>query len=154
MTDVENKLASVLGPLRDRSAVKPFSYSDYYEKEMGKGLSRYFLLFAPLGLREELPEIKLRTNEIEMFYAPQGSRTVNIDPGYIALEQVVLATTKGYAHRLYLGKGIYGDLTLMFENGSYHCLSWTYPDYRSEEITGLCTRWRQLYKETLRCQEA
>ncbi len=121
---------------------------------MGKNLSRYFLLFAPLASRGQLPEVKLRTNEIEARHARQGNRTVNIDPGYIALEQIVLATTKGFAHRLYLGNGIFGDLTLMFENGSYHGLPWTYPDYRSEEIIALCTRWRQRYKESLRCQKA
>ena len=154
MTDIENDLVQFLGPLGDRSPVTPFLYSDYYAKEMGKDLRRYFLLFAPLALREQLPQVKLRTNELETSYAWQGKRTVNIDPGYIALEHVVLATTKGYAHRVYLGDGIFGDLTLMFKNGSYHGLPWTYPDYRSEETLALCSRWRQRYKESLQCQKA
>ena len=154
MADVEKELIEKMGPIRDRSATKPFFHSDYYEKEMGRNLSRYFLLFATLVSREQLPEVKLQTNEIEMRHARISERTVNIDPGYIAFEHVVLATTKGYAHRLYLGKGIYGDLTLLFENGSYHGLPWTYPDYRSEEIIALCNSWRQHYKESLRCQEA
>jgi hypothetical protein len=154
IADIENDLVRFLGPVVDRSPVVPFSFSDYYQKEMGKNLRRYFLLFTSLDRRERLPEVKLRTNEIEMFHARQGNRTVNIDPGYIALEQVVLATTKGYAHRLYLGCGIYGDLTLMFVKGSYHGLPWTYPDYRSEEVIALCHRWRQRYKETLQCQKA
>ena len=154
MDDVEKELGDVLGPVLDRTVTKPFFHSDYYEKEMGKNLSRYFLLFASLISREQLPEVKLRTNDIEMRHARKGYRTVNIDPGYIASEQVVLATTKGYAHRLYLGSGIYGDLTLMFENGSYRGLPWTYPDYRSEEIIALCNGWKQQYKESLRCQEA
>ena len=154
MASIEKELGDVLGPIEDRSATRPFFHSDYYEKEMGKNLSRYFLLFQPLASRGQLPEVKLQTNEIETRHARLGSRTVNIDPGYIALEHIVLATTKGYAHRLYLGKGIFGDLTLMFENGSYHGLPWTYPDYRSEEIIALCTSWRQHYKESLRCQKA
>jgi hypothetical protein len=154
MADVERELGEFLGLIEDRSAVKPFSHSDYYEKEMGKNLRRYFLLFAPLTSREQLPEVKLRTNEVEERHTRQGNRTVNIDPGYIALEQIVLATTKGYAHRIYLGNGIFGDLTLMFKNGSYHGLPWTYPDYRSEEIIALCSGWRQRYKESLRCQKA
>jgi len=154
MAAIEQELVRTLGTIRVRSAVEPFSHSDYYEKEMGRNLSRCFLLFASLASREQLPEVKLRTNEIEMHYAQQGKRTVNIDPGYIAFEHVVLATTKGYAHRLYLGQGIFGDLTLMFENGSYHGLPWTYPDYRSDAIIALCNEWRDHYKELLRCQEA
>jgi hypothetical protein len=154
MAAVEKELCDVLGPLEDRSATKPFLHSNYYEKEMGRNLSRYFLLFQPLVSREQLPEVKLRTNQIEERHAQQGNRTVNIDPGYIALEHVVLATTKGFAHRLYLGEGIFGDLTLMFENGGYHGLPWTYPDYGSEETIALCMGWRQRYKESLRCQKA
>jgi Domain of unknown function (DUF4416) len=154
IADVEKELADFLGPIQDRSATKPFIHSDYYEKEMSKNLSRHFLLFGSLASREQLPEVKLRTNEIEIRHARQGNRTVNIDPGYIALEHIVLATTKGFAHRLYLGNGIYGDLTLMFENGSYRSLPWTYPDYRSEEMIALCHGWRQRYKESLRCQKA
>jgi hypothetical protein len=154
MAAIEKELSDVLGPLEDRSATKPFLHSDYYEKEMGKNLSRYFLLFRPLASREQLPEVKLQTNEIETRHALQGHRMVNIDPGYVAPEQIVLATTKGFAHRLYLGKGIFGDLTLMFENGSYHGLPWTYPDYRTEEIIALCNGWKQRYKESLRCQKA
>ncbi len=154
MADVEKELGDFLGPVQDRSATGPFFHSDYYEREMGKSLSRYFLLFESLASREQLPEVKLRTNEIEVRHALQGNRTVNIDPGYIALEHLVLATTKGYAHRIYLGSGIFGDLTLMFENGSYRGLPWTYPDYRSEEILALCNGWRQRYKESLRCQKA
>ncbi len=151
---VEEELCDFLGPIQERSLPTPFLHSTYYEKEMGRNLGRYFLLFERLTSREQLPEVKLRTNEIEARHAQQGNRTVNIDPGYVALEQVVLATTKGYAHRLYLGEGIFGDLTLMFENGSYRGLPWTYPDYRSEEIIALCNEWRQRYKESLRCQRA
>ncbi len=150
---IEKELLDFLGPIGHRSETKPFLHSDYYEKEMGNALNRYFLLFGSLASREQLPEVKLGTNEIEMRHAIQGKRTVNIDPGYIAFEHVVLATTKGYAHRLYLGRGIFGDLTLMFESGTYHGLPWTYPDYRSDEITALCNEWRNQYKESLRCQK-
>jgi len=34
---------------------------------------------------------------------------VNIDPGYISLGKLVLASTKDHAHRLYLGEGVYGE---------------------------------------------
>lgn len=154
MESLQRDLVALFGPVQDQTSAQPFSYSDYYEKEMGNDLSRSFVLFAPLASREQLPELKLRANEIELANAVGGNRQANIDPGYMALEHVVLATTKGYAHRIYLGDGIFADLTLMFENGSYRCLPWTYPDYRSPETIGLLNKWRQRYKESLRCQKA
>ena len=152
--NIETDLVALLGPIQERTSVQPFLHSDYYEKEMGRDLSRYFILFVPWASREQLPGVKLRTNEIELAYARNGSRMVNIDPGYVALEQVVLATTKGYAHRIYLHGGIFADLTLRFENGSYRGLPWTYPDYRGQEIIALLNQWRQHHKESLRCQKA
>ncbi len=151
---LQSDLVALFGPIQEQTSVQPFSYSNYYEKEMGRDLSRTFVLFAPLASREQLPELKLRTNEIELSHAVGGNRQANVDPGYIALEHVVLATTKGYAHRIYLRGGIFADLTLMFENGSYRGLPWTYPDYRSPETIHLLNQWRQRYKESLRCQKA
>jgi hypothetical protein len=59
---------------------------------------------------------------------------VNIDPGYIARDKLVLATTKDFFHRLYLGKGIYGEVTLHFQKGAVRHFSWTYPDYRDKGV--------------------
>ncbi|MBP1750969.1 MAG: putative GTP-binding protein, partial [Deltaproteobacteria bacterium] len=70
--------------------------------------------------------------------------------GYIALEHVILATTKGYAHRLYIGKGIHADLTLMFNNGSFRALEWTYPDYAEPETIALFNKWRESVKQALK----
>jgi hypothetical protein len=150
---LETELMHLLGVIQERSPIQPFSHSDYYTGEMGKDLSRRFILFASLAPREQLAEIKLRTNEIETRFAEGANRTVNIDPGYVSLEHVVLATTKGYTHRIYLGKGIWADLTLLFGKGGFRALEWTYPDYGSREIIALCNGWRKTYKESLRCQK-
>lgn len=154
MPGIEAELTHLLGVIQDRSPLQKFSHSDYYASEMGKDLSRYFLLFTSLAPRDQLAEIKLRTNEIEARFAEGAKRTVNIDPGYVALEHVVLATTKGFTHRIYLGKGIWADLTLIFEKGGYRALEWTYPDYASRDIIALYNKWRKTYKESLRCQKA
>jgi hypothetical protein len=151
---LEAELTHVLGVIQDRSPLQKFSHSDYYADEMGNDLSRRFLLFASLAPREQLPEIKLRTNEIEARFTEGVTRTANIDPGYMALEHVVLATTKGFTHRIYLGKGIWADLTLIFGKGGFRTLEWTYPDYASPEIITLYNNWRKTYKESLRCQKA
>jgi len=153
MPETEAALSGLLGPIGEKTAPVPFTYSDYYREEMGD-LSRCFVFFVRLGPRESLVDAKLATNEIEEKLSVSGRRRVNIDPGYLALEHVVLATTKGYSHRLYLGRGIFGDLTLMFQNGGYKPLPWTYPDYAAEETTQMFNRWRQHYKEQLRCRKA
>jgi len=151
LSEVEAEVAGCIGPIEESTDFMPFSQSNYYAPEMGAGLMRRFLLFAPLLERGRLAEIKSATNKIEQIHALKGRRSVNIDPGYIALEQMVLGTTKGFAHRIYQGQGIFADLTLIYENGTYCGLPWTYPDYGGKELISLLNGWRERYKRTLRC---
>ncbi len=148
--EVLSRLGCTISPIEEQTEPALFTHTSYYEKEMGERLRRFFILFASLFERESLPGIKTATNEIEDYFAADGRRLVNIDSGYIALEHVILATTKGYAHRVYLGKGIHADLTLMFSSGSYRTLPWTYPDYAEAETIALFNRWRELCKYSLR----
>jgi len=150
MADVESGLIDLLGSVETKTMPVPFTYTTYYEKEMGPDLIRSFLFFGSLVGREKLPSVKLRTNDLESVLSENGQRTINIDPGYISLEQVVLATTKGYSHRLYLGQGIFGDLTLMFAGGAFQTLPWTYPDYGSSDSIAMFNAWREQYKLALR----
>ncbi|OPY01721.1 MAG: hypothetical protein A4E60_01531 [Syntrophorhabdus sp. PtaB.Bin047] len=143
-------LGDTVGPVEEKTPPALFTHTTYYNREMGEGLMRSFVIFSPLVDREVLPDVKISTNATEDLFAKEGKRTVNIDSGYIALEHVILATTKGYAHRVYLGKGIHADLTLMFNSGSYRALEWTYPDYAEEQTIALFNRWRDLCKESLR----
>jgi hypothetical protein len=80
----------------------------------------------------------------------RGGRKVNIDPGYLAASKFILATGKDYSHRIYLGKGIYGDLTLIVQKGAFTPLPWTYPDYASQPLIGLLNLLRQRYLWQLR----
>ena len=84
--------------------------------------------------RGSLPDIKLRTNEIELGLSREGKRRVNIDPGLLSQERFVLATGKNFTHRIYLRDGIYADLTLIYQNGAYRPLPWTFPDCREAEF--------------------
>lgn len=154
LSHVMDELTTAIGPIEETTDHMVFSQSGYYAPEMGDHLMRCFVLFQPLLPRERLVEIKRGTNDIEGRHAREGRRSVNIDPGYIALEHVVLGTTKGFSHRIYLGEGIFADLTLMYENGTYRSLPWTYPDYAGAAITPLMIRWRDNYKRMLRCQKA
>lgn len=129
----------------------PFDFTDYYAQEMGENLFRYFIAFDAFVSPESLPEIKLSTNRLEeKLKAPEGKRRVNIDPGYLGQAHLILATTKGYAHRPYLSKGIYADLTLIYRNKSFRPLEWTYPDYRQERTIHFFNQLRKRYLEKLR----
>ncbi len=147
-------LSSEFGSIDFISERFPFHYTDYYTPEMGSGLFRHFITFKNLIPREQLPEIKRKTNWLEDRMAnPEGKRQINIDPGYLCMEHVILATTKGYAHRPYLRDGIYADLTLIFRNKSFQPLEWTYPDYREEKVIQLFNQLRRIYLQNLRERE-
>jgi len=148
---VIQKLEASFGPMDHTSDISRFDKTDYYTREMGQPLYRLFVSFRDLVSTGSLPEIKHATNEIEnQFLHARGGRRANIDPGILTLQNLVLATTKNYTHRLYLGKGIYGDLTLIFQKGTYQPLPWTYPDYRDETTRRFLFEVREIYKNQLR----
>ena len=102
--------------------------------------------FEPLISPGELVGVKLWTNGLEAKYLNKlRGRKVNIDPGYLAASKFILATGKDYTHRIYLGEGIYGDLTLIFKKGTFAALPWTYPDYGSQPLIGLLNLLRKRY---------
>ena len=129
----------------------PFNQTDYYTEEMGDPLFRHFVTFDGLIPPSSLPEVKRSTNRIEEKCATrEGKRQINIDPGYLCLEHLILATTKGYSHRPYLRDGIYADLALIYRNKSFEPLEWTYPDYRQPEVISLFNELRKTYSEALK----
>jgi len=138
------------GPVDWVSEMLPFDRTRYYEREMGWPLYRRFISFIRLIMPESIADIKLITNELEKAHLDREKRTINIDPGYVTLERLVLATGKNYSHRLYLSKGIYADLTLIFHDGTFKPLSWTYPDYAEEKVIDLFNRLRSGYLHYMR----
>lgn len=135
------------------SPLVPFDYTEYYRREMGANLVRRFLSMEELIRPEELPDIKLATNELENEFTGEGKRKVNIDPGYIANAHLILATGKGYAHRPYLRDGIYADLTLVYQNKKFCPLPWTYPDYADEKQLLMFDEIRAKYLLQLRAMK-
>jgi hypothetical protein len=144
--ELERELSSRFGPF-ERGPELPFPWSGYYDAEMGGRPARSFAAFARLVDPSTLPDIKKWTNELELRLARAGGgRLYNLDPGLLSLPRFVLATTKARPHRIPLGSGIYGELTLMFDSGDYRPLPWTYPDWASEEYRAYL---RGLRKELL-----
>lgn len=123
----------------------PFTDTTYYEKEMGSGLFRRMMSFRSLIDPCLLSTIKHKTNDIEASFSTRGKRRINIDPGYLTHERFVLATGKNYTHRIYIGNGIFADLTLVYQKGRFQTLPWTYPDYAKENIRSFLMRVRNKY---------
>jgi hypothetical protein len=145
-------LASRFGALDYQSEVLPFPFTSYYAREFGAGLLRQMVAFAALIAPERLAEIKRATNELEMTWSVDGRRRVNVDPGYICLGKLVLATTKDNFHRIYLGQGIYAEVTLRYYHGSFRPWEWTYPDYASARYLEMCAEIRSIYGQQLRAK--
>jgi hypothetical protein len=144
-------LESRFGAIDDESEVIDFRFTDYYQPEMGEGLVRTWLSFRPLRPRDRLAEIKRATSLLEdQFRGADGRRRLNLDPGMLTKHSLVLATTKDYSHRIYLGQGIFAEVALIYEHGRLQPQRWTYPDYQSEATTTFLLRVRARYVEKLR----
>jgi len=148
------ELEEIFGPTDWVSPRLLFDRTRYYEREMGWPLHRRFVSFGRLIRPEFIVEAKVKTNALEKRSVQEGRRRVNIDPGYISLERLVLATGKNYTHRVYLSRGIYADLTLVFRRGTFSALEWTYRDYASPETITMFNEMRKRYKDQLRGPEA
>ena len=151
---VLSKLTVPYGILDFVSALLAFDYTDYYYAEMGHPLVRRFASFEGLIPQEDLAQIKVQTNLLETEQSAGGNRRVNIDPGYLLAERLVLASAKNYAHRIYLSSGIYADLTLIYRDRDYQPLAWTYPDYAEPNVRNWLRGLRQKYLLQLRSEES
>ena len=147
---VISEMQSMFGPTDWISPGLFFDRTRYYVSEMGWPLYRRFIAFQNLIRPEALVAVKLETNHLEKKHLESGKREINIDPGYISLERVVLATGKNYTHRIYLSSGVYADLTLVFHKGAFQTLNWTYPDYAAPETIGFFNDLREKYKRQIR----
>jgi hypothetical protein len=139
------RLEALFGPMDLVSRWLPFDYTDYYRREMGQPLYRRLIAFRSLIDQEALPDIKHQTNAVEGILSHDGQRQVNIDPGYLLLERFVLATGKNFSHRIYLRRGTYADLTLIYQKGRFTSLPWTYPDYADDRLQAFLNKVRRKY---------
>ncbi|HVS72842.1 MAG TPA: DUF4416 family protein [Phycisphaerae bacterium] len=152
------ELAQWYGRIDDASEILPFTFTDYYAGEMGPHLLRQWVRFEALFNPEHLAKCKLETNMAEtllarQFAAPRSggavARPINIDPGYVHRYKVILATTKDHSHRVYIAEGIYGEVTLHWQQNAWTPWPWTYADYQTREAGAFFVRARTAYLEQL-----
>jgi len=143
-------LSNLFGKIDSSSDWYSFDHTEYYKSEMGERLKKCIISFADLIIPEKLVEIKIASNEIERQFMINDSRVVNLDPGYLTSSKIVLATTKDYSHRIYLGKGIFGDLHLQYRENKFQVNPWTYPDYQEPLVIEYFEELREIYLHQLR----
>ena len=123
----------------------PFDMTHYYDEEMGTPLSRQFVSFAESICPDELAAAKVKTNEIEAdISSSSGSRrrAINLDPGYLTPASLILASCKNFSHRIYLDRGVWAEVTLIYRAGNWEPLSWTFPDFASGRYDDFLTNAR------------
>jgi hypothetical protein len=147
-------LESAIGSIDLVSDIWPFEQTSYYADEIGPQILRQFVSFAQLVDPGELADIKHRTNALEQELARSLAlpmpRPVNLDPGIIEPSKLVLATTKDYSHRIYIGRQMYAEVTLVYDKGAWRSLPYTYPDYRSLRYFDFFSKVRGRLLEQLR----
>lgn len=131
-----------------------FNFTAYYQPEMGTFLKRRFISLERLFLPEFLAEMKNFTIDVEKNYSLEGKRIVNIDPGYLTCAKLVLATTKDFAHRIYLRDGIFAEVTLLGKEKEWIALPWTYPDYRTPAYQDYFLKVKSIYKKQIALPDA
>lgn len=134
------------------SVTLEFSHTDYYETEFGRNLKRKFISFQKLIPAQRLAAIKNITNKLENKLSSGAKRKINIDPGYLDMAKVVLASTKDFNHRIYLDKGIFAEITLFYQDKGFKPREWTYPDYRTPEYNAIFCRIREIYANQIKKQ--
>jgi hypothetical protein len=147
-TIVDDQLKAAFGDIDFESPVWPWEHTKYYSREMGEGLMRRFVFFKKPVNPVEISDIKVQTNEIEkQFLNNKGGRRINLDPGYLDSAKLVLVSTKNFSHRVYLDKGMYGEVTLIYSGDRYQPLPYTFPDYKTDDYLEVFKEARRLFKE-------
>lgn len=142
---IRAKLVDSFGPISYISPSMPFTFTDYYNPEMGEGIERFFISFSRLISPDALADAKTITNAIELDEAVDGKRKINLDPGLISEASVILATTKNRAHRIAIGHNLYAEVTLIYQNHGFVSFPWTYADYRSDDVQTILIKMRKDY---------
>lgn len=146
LKNILNKIEN-LGKIDNQSIEIPFDFTDYYEAEMGTQLKRKWVSIEKIIPENDLIKIKHKAIKWEKDLTSEGRRTVNCDPGGICDNRVVLVTTKNFSHRIYLGEGIFGEVTLIFKGNRFQPREWTYPDYQSDIFQKFAKKCKKKFLE-------
>jgi hypothetical protein len=138
---------SQLGKIDVQSIEIPFDFTNYYKDEMGDILKRKWLAIDKIIPENDLADLKQKAVNWEKELTFEGKRTLNCDPGGICDNRVVLVTTKNFSHRIYIGKGIFAEVTLIYIGDKFQPQKWTYPDYKSDIFQDFAKKCKKKFLE-------
>jgi hypothetical protein len=148
------RVIEAFGPADLTSPVYPFDMTEYYEEQAGPNILRQFLAIEQLIDPGRMAEIKHKANQIEKELAASlGTpfpRPVNLDPGYVEPSKLVLASTKNFAHRVYIGTGMWAEVTLTYNKGVWQVYPYTFPDFKSGRYNEFLSQVRERLVSQLR----
>lgn len=147
---VEAELTRAFGEVALESPAFSFDTSDYYREEMGEKLHRYWFCFRVLCAPDRLADSRLETGRIEDGLAVGGKRRVNLDPGYLDLGKLVLASLKEAPDKTYVGRGVWAHTCLRFRDGRFTAPEHSFPDFRDGRFDAFMLEARKLYKSLIR----
>ncbi len=125
----------------------PFDFTSYYEDEMGENLKRKWISIDKIIPENDLVDLKHKAIKWEKELTFDNKRTVNCDPGGICDNRVVLVTTKNFSHRIYLGKGIFAEVTLIYIGDKFQPQKWTYADYKTDTFQEFAKKCKRKFLE-------
>jgi hypothetical protein len=150
LPEIESELVRAFGEIALKSPAYAFDSSDYYREEMGEGLRRCWYCFDALWRAEELPQARATTGRIESTFSVGAKREVNLDPGYLDLGKLVLASWKEAPDKIYMGDGVWAHTCLRFGDGRFRAPDHSFPDFRDGRFDDFMLEARALYKSRLR----
>ncbi len=125
---------------------------EYYKNEIKGEIKRIFISFENLVEPENISKIKEHSNYIEDEFTKQFplERPINIDPGYMDYNKVILASYKYGQQKIAVGSGVWADITLFYAKGGFTSFPWTFPDFQTDLYYPALIKIRELYKQNLK----
>ena len=150
MTCAVEAIARTFGAVDLTSDTWAFTQTHYYDEETGPSILRAFVTIEQPIHPGRLAQIKHQTNDIEKALAQSLSefaiRPVNLDPGIVEPSKLVLASTKNFSHRIYIGQNMFAEITLIFDKGRWCFTPYTYPDYQTPHYLAFFSQVREKIK--------
>lgn len=150
VADALRSLERQFGRIQSETVDIPYNGRNDYEEEMGADLLRRFFSFERLIARDSLPEIKAVCHKIETHLGDRVDdyvfRTVNIDPAILTADNLVSASHCEYNHRIYLTRGVFAEMQLVWAHGRFTRLPWTDPDFWHPEALDFFVRVRESFE--------
>lgn len=144
----------IFGAADMTSEAFPFTQTSYYKDEAGENILRQFVSFEKLIDPGKLAVIKIKSNKLEEKLAKKADtalpRPINLDPGIIEPSKLILASTKNFSHRIYIGDNMYAELTLSYCKGVWNSFSYTFPDFKEDRYHEFLSSVRERLVEQLR----